>query len=89
MVVADTFDLSNRWDIHRHGAPAMFDLLEPKAQMFETGVKVLDLLTPTCRAARSASVARWRWVTVLITEMINQTQPTGWCPCSPVGRAHP
>ena len=33
-----------RWDIHRP-APS-FDSLEPSSQMFETGVKVIDLLTP-------------------------------------------
>ena len=35
---------AERWEIHR-SAPS-FDSLEPKAQMFETGVKVIDLLTP-------------------------------------------
>ncbi len=35
---------ADRWGIHR-SAPS-FDSLEPKAQMFETGVKVIDLLTP-------------------------------------------
>ncbi|MFZ9394335.1 MAG: F0F1 ATP synthase subunit beta, partial [Ilumatobacteraceae bacterium] len=33
-----------RWDIHRP-APA-FDTLEPSKRMFETGIKVIDLLTP-------------------------------------------
>ena len=32
------------WEIHRD-APA-FDTLEPQAKMFETGIKVIDLLTP-------------------------------------------
>jgi len=70
-VAADTLDLSNRWDIHRQ-APA-FDSLEPKAQMFETGVKVLDLLTPYLQGGKiglfgGAGVGK----TVLITEMINR-----------------
>ncbi|MBD0324629.1 MAG: F0F1 ATP synthase subunit beta, partial [Aldersonia sp.] len=34
----------DRWEIHRE-APA-FDALEPSARMFETGIKVIDLLTP-------------------------------------------
>ena len=34
----------DHWDIHR-SAPA-FDQLEPRAQMFETGIKVIDLLEP-------------------------------------------
>ncbi|MCB1258527.1 MAG: F0F1 ATP synthase subunit beta, partial [Microthrixaceae bacterium] len=37
-------DVEERWAIHRT-APA-FDTLEPKAQMFPTGIKVIDLLTP-------------------------------------------
>ena len=70
-VAADTLDLSNRWDIHRQ-APS-FDSLEPKAQMFETGVKVLDLLTPYLQGGKiglfgGAGVGK----TVLITEMINR-----------------
>ena len=47
------------WEIHRH-APA-FDTLEPSRPMFETGIKVIDLLTPTCRAARSACSAGPAW----------------------------
>ena len=38
------FDDIERWDIHRP-APA-FDTLEPSKRMFETGIKVIDLLTP-------------------------------------------
>ncbi|MFM7252873.1 MAG: F0F1 ATP synthase subunit beta, partial [Ilumatobacteraceae bacterium] len=37
-------DSLERWDIHRD-APG-FDTLEPRARMFETGIKVIDLLTP-------------------------------------------
>src|SRR5262249_21203245 len=33
-----------RWEIHRSAPP--FDQLEPKTQMMETGIKVIDLLTP-------------------------------------------
>src|SRR6476469_6883387 len=40
----ETFEVSERWGIHRK-APA-FDQLESKTQMFETGIKVIDLLTP-------------------------------------------
>jgi F-type H+-transporting ATPase subunit beta len=36
--------VEERWGIHRK-APA-FDQLESKTQMFETGIKVIDLLTP-------------------------------------------
>lgn len=40
----DDFKDVERWDIHR-SAPA-FDALEPTKRMFETGIKVIDLLTP-------------------------------------------
>ena len=59
------------WDIHRP-APS-FDSLEPSAQMFETGVKVIDLLTPYKQGGKiglfgGAGVGK----TVLITEMITR-----------------
>ena len=60
-----------RWDIHRP-APG-FDTLEPKAIMFETGIKVIDLLTPYLQGGKiglfgGAGVGK----TVLITEMIRR-----------------
>src|SRR6476619_3074046 len=39
-----TLEVSERWGIHRK-APA-FDQLESKTEMFQTGIKVIDLLTP-------------------------------------------
>src|SRR5665648_573464 len=40
----EKLEVSERWGIHRP-APA-FDQLESKTVMFETGIKVIDLLTP-------------------------------------------
>ncbi len=65
------FEQMERWEIHRD-APA-FDALEPSAQMFETGIKVIDLLTPYVAGGKiglfgGAGVGK----TVLITEMINR-----------------
>jgi len=62
---------ADRWVIHRSAPP--FDSLEPKALMFETGVKVIDLLTPYLQGGKiglfgGAGVGK----TVLITEMINR-----------------
>lgn len=59
----------DRWSIHRK-APA-FDQLEPKTEMFETGLKVVDLLTPYVKGGKiglfgGAGVGK----TVLIQEMI-------------------
>ena len=66
-----SIEASERWEIHRP-APR-FDTLEPKAQMFETGIKVIDLLTPYLQGGKiglfgGAGVGK----TVLITEMINR-----------------
>jgi len=62
---------TERWDIHRD-APA-FDALEPRRQLFETGIKVIDLLTPYLAGGKiglfgGAGVGK----TVLITEMITR-----------------
>jgi F-type H+-transporting ATPase subunit beta len=59
------------WEIHRE-APS-FDSLEPKAEMFPTGIKVIDLLTPYLRGGKiglfgGAGVGK----TVLIQEMITR-----------------
>src|ERR687889_264921 len=40
----ERFEVNERWPIHRK-APA-FDQLESKTEMFQTGIKVIDLLTP-------------------------------------------
>ena len=63
--------IDDRWDIHRD--PPTFDQLEPKAQMFETGIKVIDLLEPYVQGGKiglfgGAGVGK----TVLIQEMINR-----------------
>ncbi len=70
-VSEDELDITDRWEIHRQ-APD-FDSLEPQAKMFETGIKVIDLLTPYPEGGKiglfgGAGVGK----TVLITEMINR-----------------
>src|SRR5699024_1302934 len=45
-----TLEVNERWGIHRP-APA-FDQLESKTTMFETGIKVIDLLTPHFQAGK-------------------------------------
>ena len=64
-------EVAERWEIHRP-APD-FDTLEPSALMFETGIKVIDLLTPYKQGGKiglfgGAGVGK----TVLITEMIRR-----------------
>jgi F-type H+-transporting ATPase subunit beta len=58
-----------RWPIHR--APPLFENLEPKTEVFETGIKVIDLLTPYARGGKTglfggAGVGK----TVIIQELI-------------------
>src|SRR5919197_68477 len=43
-------EVTERWPIHRK-APS-FDQLESKTEMFETGVKVIDLLTPYVKGGK-------------------------------------
>jgi F-type H+-transporting ATPase subunit beta len=68
---SEVSNISDRWEIHRDPPP--FDQLEPKAQMFETGIKVIDLLEPYVEGGKiglfgGAGVGK----TVLIQEMINR-----------------
>jgi len=78
-VIGEPLDISSeelgqvdtRWEIHRD-APT-FDSLEPSAQVFETGIKVIDLLTPYKQGGKiglfgGAGVGK----TVLIQEMIRR-----------------
>jgi len=65
----EKLEISERWGIHRP-APD-FDQLESKTVMFETGIKVIDLLTPYVQGGKiglfgGAGVGK----TVLIQEMI-------------------
>jgi F-type H+/Na+-transporting ATPase subunit beta len=65
----EKLEVGERWGIHRP-APA-FDQLESKTVMFETGIKVIDLLTPYVQGGKiglfgGAGVGK----TVLIQEMI-------------------
>jgi len=64
-----TLEITERWPIHRE--PPKFDELEPQTQMLETGIKVIDLLTPYVAGGKiglfgGAGVGK----TVLIQEMI-------------------
>ena len=62
-----------RWPIHR-AAPAFADL-EPKTEVFETGIKVIDLVAPFVKGGKiglfgGAGVGK----TVIIMELINNVQ---------------
>ena len=59
-----------RWPIHRQ--PPEFHQLEPKTEVFETGIKVIDLLAPYVKGGKTglfggAGVGK----TVIIMELIN------------------
>ncbi|ODT39699.1 MAG: F0F1 ATP synthase subunit beta, partial [Microbacterium sp. SCN 71-17] len=67
----ETIEITERWPIHRQ-APN-FDQLESKTEMFETGIKSIDLLTPYVQGGKiglfgGAGVGK----TVLIQEMIQR-----------------
>ncbi|MGY9073405.1 MAG: F0F1 ATP synthase subunit beta [Acidimicrobiales bacterium] len=67
----DIGEVADRWPIHR--PPPAFHTLEPRAKMFESGIKVIDLLEPYVEGGKiglfgGAGVGK----TVLITEMINR-----------------
>jgi F-type H+/Na+-transporting ATPase subunit beta len=66
-----SLQVTERWPIHRDAPP--FDQLEPRTEILETGIKVLDLLTPYVRGGKiglfgGAGVGK----TVLIQEMITR-----------------
>ena len=70
-VPTSSLDITERWPIHRDPPP--FDQLEPRTEILETGIKVLDLLTPYVRGGKiglfgGAGVGK----TVLIQEMITR-----------------
>jgi F-type H+/Na+-transporting ATPase subunit beta len=70
-VPTSSLEVTERWPIHRH-APA-FDQLESKTEILETGIKVIDLLTPYVKGGKiglfgGAGVGK----TVLIQEMITR-----------------
>src|SRR6185312_12844363 len=77
-VLGETLDVptaelkvTERWSIHRDPPP--FDQLEPRTEILETGIKVLDLLTPYVKGGKiglfgGAGVGK----TVLIQEMITR-----------------
>ncbi len=70
-VPTSSLDITERWPIHRDPPP--LDQLEPRTEMFPTGIKVLDLLTPYVRGGKiglfgGAGVGK----TVLIQEMIRR-----------------
>ncbi|PPI54221.1 F0F1 ATP synthase subunit beta [Rathayibacter toxicus] len=67
----ESFEITERWPIHRK--PPAFDQLESKTELFETGIKVIDLLTPYVQGGKiglfgGAGVGK----TVLIQEMIQR-----------------
>jgi len=69
--VAEITGVEDRWEIHR--PPPDFDALEPRAEMFETGIKVIDLLEPYVEGGKiglfgGAGVGK----TVIILELINR-----------------
>jgi F-type H+-transporting ATPase subunit beta len=68
---SENIDVKTRWPIHR--AAPLLENLEPRTEMFETGIKVIDLLAPYVRGGKigmfgGAGVGK----TVVIQEMIRR-----------------
>jgi F-type H+/Na+-transporting ATPase subunit beta len=66
----DPLATDERWPIHRE--PPAFEMLSPTTEIFETGIKVIDLLAPYVKGGKvglfgGAGVGK----TVLIMELIN------------------
>jgi F-type H+-transporting ATPase subunit beta len=66
----DPVATDERWPIHRE--PPVFEMLSPTTEIFETGIKVIDLLAPYVKGGKvglfgGAGVGK----TVLIMELIN------------------
>ncbi|WP_424467150.1 F0F1 ATP synthase subunit beta [Pseudoclavibacter helvolus] len=70
-MISEPYEIIERWPIHRE--PPAFDQLESKTELFETGIKSIDLLTPYVQGGKiglfgGAGVGK----TVLIQEMIQR-----------------
>src|SRR6202167_3536628 len=70
-VPASSLNVTERWPIHRLAPP--LDQLESKTEMFVTGIKVLDLMTPYVRGGKIGLFGgAGGGQTVLIQEMIRR-----------------
>ncbi|MFQ5967288.1 MAG: F0F1 ATP synthase subunit beta [Acidimicrobiia bacterium] len=66
-----TVQTEERWPIHRDPPP--FEDVEPQREMFETGIKVIDLLTPYVQGGKIGMFGgAGTGKTVIIQEMINR-----------------
>ena len=82
-------DAQERWSIHRQ--PPSFADQRPVVDLFETGIKVIDLLAPTPGAARSACSAAPGWARRCSSRSSSTTSPpsTAATPSSPAWGSAP
>ena len=70
-VPPNSIDFDEYWPIHREAPP--FEEVEPQREMFETGIKVIDLLTPYVQGGKIGMFGgAGTGKTVIIQEMINR-----------------
>jgi F-type H+-transporting ATPase subunit beta len=70
-VPADSIQFEERWPIHR--TPPPYEDVEPQKQIFETGIKVIDLLGPYVEGGKIGMFGgAGTGKTVIIQEMINR-----------------
>ena len=89
-VPADTLELDEYWPIHR--PPPPYEEVEPQNTIFETGIKVIDLLEPYIQGGKVGMFGgAGTGKTVIIQEMINRvaTQHGGVSVFAGVGGADP
>ncbi|GIU91883.1 MAG: ATP synthase subunit beta [Acidimicrobiia bacterium] len=66
-----TIEFDERWPIHRN--PPRYEEVEPQKEIFETGIKVIDLLEPYVRGGKIGMFGgAGTGKTVIIQEMINR-----------------
>jgi F-type H+-transporting ATPase subunit beta len=70
-VPAGSIEFDERWPIHR--SPPKYEDVEPQKEIFETGIKVIDLLEPYVRGGKIGMFGgAGTGKTVIIQEMINR-----------------
>ena len=70
-VPSDSLDLDEYWPIHR--PPPPYEEVEPQSTIFETGIKVIDLLEPYIQGGKVGMFGgAGTGKTVIIQEMINR-----------------
>ncbi len=83
-------DAEERWPIHREPPP--LDDLSTKTELFETGIKVIDLLTPFVRGGKAGlfgGAGLGKTVILTRADRPHRRAPTAVTRCSPASASGP